>query len=38
MRFLVRHKSLTPEFIDRLCDLVLSGAHPSRKFRRHRSH
>jgi AcrR family transcriptional regulator len=38
MRFLVRHKSLTPEFIDRLCDLVLSGANPSRKFRRHRSH
>src|SRR5258706_8251575 len=38
MRFLIRHDSLTPEFIDRLCDLVLSGAHPSRKLRRHGSH
>jgi hypothetical protein len=26
MRFLIRHDELTPEFVDRLCQLVLSGA------------
>lgn len=28
MRFLIRHDKLTPEFVDGLCDLVLSGACP----------
>jgi AcrR family transcriptional regulator len=28
MRFLIRHRKLTPEFVDRLCDLVLAGARP----------
>lgn len=28
MRFLIRHDKLTPEFVDRLCELVLSGACP----------
>src|SRR6204780_5362127 len=28
MRFLIRHDSLTPDFVDRLCDLVLGGADP----------
>src|SRR5579862_5786068 len=28
MRFLIRHDSLTPEFVDGLCGLVLSGARP----------
>lgn len=32
MRFLIRHDRLTPDFIDRLCRLVLAGARP-----RHRS-
>jgi AcrR family transcriptional regulator len=31
MRFLIRHDSLTPEFVDRLCALVLRGASPSTK-------
>jgi len=26
MRFLIRHDKLTPDFIDRLCELVLGGA------------
>jgi len=33
MRFLIRHEKLTPAFVDHLCELVLSGARPSRKIR-----
>jgi len=33
MRFLIRHDRLTPDFIDRLCALVLDGARPRRKIR-----
>ncbi len=32
MRFLIRHGRLTPEFVDRLCTLVLGGARPHRKL------
>ncbi|MGB8060597.1 MAG: TetR/AcrR family transcriptional regulator [Candidatus Sulfotelmatobacter sp.] len=32
MRFLIRHDRLTPEFVDRLCALVLGGARPHRKI------
>jgi AcrR family transcriptional regulator len=28
MRFLIRHRKLTPDFVDRLCGLVLTGARP----------
>jgi AcrR family transcriptional regulator len=28
MRFLIRHDKLTPDFADRLCELVLGGARP----------
>jgi AcrR family transcriptional regulator len=28
MRFLIRHDKMTPDFIDRLCKLVLAGAGP----------
>jgi AcrR family transcriptional regulator len=28
MRFLIRHAKMTPDFIDRLCELVLGGAQP----------
>jgi AcrR family transcriptional regulator len=28
MRFLIRHDKLTPDFVDRLCELVLGGARP----------
>jgi AcrR family transcriptional regulator len=28
MRFLIRHDKLTPDFVDRLCKLVLGGARP----------
>jgi hypothetical protein len=28
MRFLIRHDNLTPDFVDRLCELVLGGARP----------
>ena len=28
MRFLIQHDRVTPEFVDRLCSLVLSGAQP----------
>src|SRR5271170_451364 len=28
MRFLIRHDKLTPDFVDRLCELVLGGACP----------
>jgi AcrR family transcriptional regulator len=38
MRFLIRHDKLTPDFVDSLCELVLDGAHPSRKFRTQGSH
>jgi AcrR family transcriptional regulator len=38
MRFLIRHDKLTPDFVDNLCELVLGGARPSRKFRTHGSH
>lgn len=31
MRFLIQHDRLTPEFVDRLCALVLSGARPTRR-------
>lgn len=31
MRFLIRHGRLTPEFVDRLCALVLRGARPQRR-------
>jgi AcrR family transcriptional regulator len=34
MRFLIQHDRLTPEFVDRLCALVLAGVHPQRKSRR----
>jgi AcrR family transcriptional regulator len=33
MRFLLQHDRLTPEFVDHLCTLVLSGARPQRKSR-----
>jgi AcrR family transcriptional regulator len=33
MRFLIRHDRLTPEFVDRLCALVLGGARPRRTIR-----
>jgi AcrR family transcriptional regulator len=33
MRFLIRHDKLTPDFVDRLCELVLSAACPCRKVR-----
>ena len=33
MRFLIRHDHLTPEFVDRLCALVLGGARPRRRIR-----
>src|SRR5580700_1424629 len=29
MRFLIRHDKLTPNFVDRLCQLVLAGARPN---------
>lgn len=32
MRFLIRHDSLTPDFVDRLCELVLGGASPRRSL------
>lgn len=32
MRFLIRHDRLTPEFVDRLCALVLGGARPKRRL------
>src|SRR5580700_6407848 len=31
MRFLIRHDKLTPDFVDRLCKLVLGGADPQKK-------
>jgi len=32
MRFLIRHDELTPDFVDRLCAMVLSGARPRRRM------
>ena len=32
MRFFIRHDTLTPAFVDGLCDLVLSGARPRKKL------
>lgn len=37
MRFLIRHRSLTPAFVDQICRLVLRGAKPLRKLRNQRS-
>jgi AcrR family transcriptional regulator len=37
MRFLIRHDRLTPEFTDRLCALVLSGARPVKRVSARRS-
>jgi AcrR family transcriptional regulator len=31
MRFLIQHDRLTPEFVDRLCELVLAGVRPQLK-------
>jgi AcrR family transcriptional regulator len=31
MRFLIQHDRLTPQFVDKLCALVLAGARPRRK-------
>src|SRR6201993_2175424 len=31
MRFLIQHDRLTPEFVDRLCELVLDGVRPQKK-------
>jgi AcrR family transcriptional regulator len=31
MRFLIQHDSLTPEFVEHLCALVMGGARPPRK-------
>lgn len=33
MRFLIQHDRLTPEFVDRLCALVLAGVRPPKKDR-----
>lgn len=33
MRFLIQHDRLTPEFVDRLCALVLAGVRRQRKSR-----
>jgi AcrR family transcriptional regulator len=37
MRFLIRHIKLTADFVDHLCEMVLRGARPSPKVRRHSS-
>jgi AcrR family transcriptional regulator len=34
MRFLIRHDSLTPEFVEGLCDLTLGGTPPAADLRR----
>jgi AcrR family transcriptional regulator len=34
MRFLIRHDRLTPDFIDKLCKLILGGARPQKKLRK----
>jgi AcrR family transcriptional regulator len=36
MRFLIQHDRLTPEFVDRLCSLVLGGVRPLSPRSRHR--
>lgn len=38
MRFLIRHDRLSGEFIDHLCNLILGGAQPSKRFAISRSH
>jgi len=38
MRFLIGHDRLTPDFIDRLCKLVLGGARPVRRKNGHTRH
>jgi AcrR family transcriptional regulator len=35
MRFLIRHDSLTPKFVNSLCGLVLAGAEPGAKKSKH---
>jgi len=35
MRFLIQHDRLTPDFVDRLCSLVLGGARPARNGKSH---
>jgi len=37
MRFLIQHDRLTPEFVDRLCTLVLAGVRPPRKGTKRRA-
>jgi AcrR family transcriptional regulator len=37
MRFLIQHDRLTPEFVDRLCALVLAGVRPPRKGTKRRA-
>src|SRR6201997_484960 len=37
MRFLIQHDRLTPEFVDRLCELVLAGVRPLSPRSMHRS-
>ena len=37
MRFLIRHDRLTPQFVDRLCRLVLGGARPRQRAKARRS-
>jgi len=37
MRFLIRHRKLTPDFVDGLCELVLGGARPRQKPKTRRS-
>lgn len=32
MRFLIRHDTLTPDFVDGLCDLILGGARARRRI------
>lgn len=32
MRFLIGHDNLTPDFIDRLCELILRGAAPAKRL------
>jgi AcrR family transcriptional regulator len=35
MRFLIQHDQLTPDFVERLCALVLRGAKPASRYTRH---
>jgi AcrR family transcriptional regulator len=38
MRFLIQHDRLTPDFINRLCSLILRGARPLRRSSGQKSH